>query len=132
MDLRSEKNAFRGKEIKVIFTLLYFTLTWRWRELSFQRCTTFLSTILESPSHVACSFPTQTGGDMKELIIEKTVKNRNFDLFFIYLASFCIIMPSCQVIHGCQMVYSNQYYHNMQYKTYPISQSRKNRPSLHF
>ena len=30
------------------------------------------------------------------------------------------------------MVYSNQYYHNMQYKTYPISQSRKNRPSLHF
>ena len=58
LDLRSEKNAFRGKEIKVIFTLLYFTLTWRWRELSFQRCKIFPSTILESPSHVACSFPT--------------------------------------------------------------------------
>ena len=45
LDLRSEKNAFRGKEIKVIFTLLYFTLTWRWRELSFQRRKTFPSTI---------------------------------------------------------------------------------------
>ena len=41
------------------------------------------------------------------LKIKKMVKNRNFELFYAELATFCIFMPSRQVIGGCQVVKNN-------------------------